>query len=182
MPILRHLSPALLLASAAAAQTPICGSIRDGAGGPLLSGVVYHTTGNLSVSAGQTLTVQAGAIVKFSGHLFTVDGTLDVNGTAGSPVIFTSIHDDSAGGDTNGNGNATAPGPDQWYGISLSSSAGASTLDFASIRYTGAGLSARPVLRSYGHSRHRSRRIWYFQFALPLLASPVMVLPSRRPR
>ncbi|MBK9388160.1 MAG: hypothetical protein IPN34_25355 [Planctomycetes bacterium] len=134
--------PGLLLVSAAAAQTPLSGSLRDGAGGPLLSGVVYHVTGNLSVPTGQTLTIQAGAILKFQSNLFTVDGTLDVNGTAGSPVIFTSIHDDAAGGDTNGNGNATAPGPDQWYGISLAATASGSAFDFASVRYTGASFWA----------------------------------------
>jgi hypothetical protein len=142
--MLRPLSllPGLVLASVAAAQTPISGALRDGAGGPLLAGVVYHVTGNLSVPAGQTLTIQAGAILKFNANIFSVDGTLDVNGTAGSPVIFTSIHDDAAGGDTNGNGNATAPGPDQWYGISLSATASGSTFDFASVRYTGTGFWA----------------------------------------
>ncbi|MBL8895999.1 MAG: hypothetical protein JNM84_00145, partial [Planctomycetes bacterium] len=62
--------PGLLLVSAAAAQTPLSGSLRDGAGGPLLSGVVYHVTGNLSVPVGQTLTIQAGAILKFQSNLF----------------------------------------------------------------------------------------------------------------
>ncbi len=96
----------------AAAQVPLSGTVSDASSGPLLSGTVYHAT-DIVVPAGATLTVQAGAIVKFthSSGPFVVLGELNVNGTAGNPVIFTGIEDDSAGGDTNGNGiSAATPG------------------------------------------------------------------------
>lgn len=89
LPILAGLTAAL------SAQTPLSGTL----GGTLAPGV-YHTTSDIGVAVGQTLTLPAGVIIKFSGHTFTVDGTLVTNGTAANPVIFTHIQDDSAGGDT----------------------------------------------------------------------------------
>ena len=77
---------------------------------------------------GQTLTIEAGVVIKFgppercglSGSppsQLLVYGNLDVRGTPSDPVIFTSWYDDSAGGDTNENGNATAPQKEDWLRI-----------------------------------------------------------------
>ncbi|MGE0145130.1 MAG: choice-of-anchor Q domain-containing protein [Planctomycetota bacterium] len=139
-PILsRALLVAALCATPLLAQTALSSSVFDGAGGgPLLSGQVYFTTGHVTVPTGSTLTVQPGAIIKSSSHAWTIDGTLLCQGTAGSPVIFTSIHDD-VGGDTNNNGNATSPAANQWFGLSFSATSGASVLDHTRIRCTGVG-------------------------------------------
>ena len=58
----------------------------------------YLVTGNLTVSSGAALDMAAGAVVKFQpGVLFTVYGTLRVNGMDGNNVILTSRDDDTYG-------------------------------------------------------------------------------------
>lgn len=129
-----------LLAQPARAQfVPLSGNLSDGAGGPLLAGVVYHAVAAIAVPAGSTLTVQAGAIIKFGpGMQLDVHGTLLVNGSPASPAIFTSLQDDSAGGDTNGNGPSVGS-PGDWRGLLLHGTADQSVLDHATVRFTGWG-------------------------------------------
>ena len=135
-PLLR---PVALAASCGLAlgQTELSGPISDSTTGPLLSGQVYHLNGSVSVPNGQTLTVQAGAIVKgrSNSHLIA-HGTIHVNGTAPSPVIFTSINDDTAGGDTGGDG-PTAGAPGEWRGLYISTTAAGSNVNHAELWYGG---------------------------------------------
>jgi hypothetical protein len=131
---------ALPCAQGALAQVVnLSGNVADGAGGPLQAGVVYHAIGHIAVPAGATLTVAAGAIVKSgAGIQLDVRGTLLVNGTQSSPAIFTSIQDDSAGGDTNGNG-PSAGTPGDHRGLLFQPTAGASVLRHATVRFSGWG-------------------------------------------
>jgi RHS repeat-associated protein len=64
-----------------------------------------------------------------------VYGTLLSQGTADSPVYITSIKDDSVGGDTNGDGNASVPAPGDWYRIEIYS--GSVEFDQTIVRYGG---------------------------------------------
>lgn len=124
----------------------VSGNLSDATTGPLLSGHVYVVAGSVTVPSGATLTVEPGAIVKVqSGMFFSVQGTLVAQGTAVLPVRFTSSRDDTAGGDTNGDGGATVPAPGNWVGLTFGAGAVASVLERVVFRYSGSGASGRTL-------------------------------------
>src|SRR4051812_42744642 len=100
----------------------------------------YVLTGNVVVAPGATLTIEPGVVVKLNDPFRTmfVDGTLKAIGTAADPIVFTSVKDDSAGGDTNGDGAATSPAPGQWYQILIRAGSG-NELRHVRVRYGGYG-------------------------------------------
>jgi RHS repeat-associated protein len=115
----------------------------------------YVLDGNVTVAAGVTLTIDPGVIVKFNGNArqMYVNGTLNAVGTATSHIVFTSYQDDSAGGDTNGDGSATTGAPGQWYAINVSGSG--SQFAYTDIRYGGYGSAqayAPVYIYGSGHS------------------------------
>ncbi|MGA2500548.1 MAG: choice-of-anchor Q domain-containing protein, partial [Tepidisphaeraceae bacterium] len=107
------------------------------AGEHWFNGFVHYVTGTLVVPNGVTLTIDPGAIVKFAafaGIEVDAGGTLIAQGTLTRNIIFTSISDDSHGGDTNGDGNATAPAAGNWGTIYV---AGSASFDHAQVLYGG---------------------------------------------
>ena len=95
----------------------------------------YIVTGDLILASGATLTIEAGAVVKFNeGLSFKVYGTLNVQGTRASPVVFTSIKDDAHGGDADGNGKQTTAQCGDWRYLWVY---GMAHLEFAQILYGG---------------------------------------------
>ena len=100
-------------------------------------GNLYKVTSNITVPSGATLTIEPGVTVKFAeGKSLTVNrgGTLSAIGTRALPIVFTSIKDDSNGGDTNGDGSATVPQPGDWEKIGVNG--GTATFDCAKILYS----------------------------------------------
>ncbi len=84
--------------------------------------------------AGQTLTVQGGAVIKlWGGHVY-VNGTLNVTGSVANPAVFTSWNDGTVGLPV-GTG---APAPSQWRRIHFTQNADGSVLVGAVVRFAGA--------------------------------------------
>ena len=82
----------------------------------------YQLTGSVAVNSGVTLTIEAGTVIESLLNSITVNGTLNANGTAESPVVFTTRDE------------AT---PTYWVGLVVNST-GVINLDYSKIRYAGA--------------------------------------------
>ncbi|HST69403.1 MAG TPA: right-handed parallel beta-helix repeat-containing protein [Solirubrobacterales bacterium] len=95
-----------------------------------------YTGTSVTIKPGVTMTAEPGVIIKITGS-FTVEGTLNLLGTASNPVVVTSLKDDVAGGDTNKDGSASSPTPGDWGRIGYLSTAGG-TIENAKLRYGGA--------------------------------------------
>jgi len=81
---------------------------------------VYIASNDVTVASGVMLTVGPGATIKFAARksLRLRNGScLIVQGTRSRPIVFTSIKDDSRGGDTNGDGDGSIPYPGDWGGV-----------------------------------------------------------------
>lgn len=87
---------------------------------------VYVVASN-QISVTSSLTIEAGAVVKFkditgdNAILVSNSGSIVATGTADRPVVFTSYRDDAHGGDSNTDGDATAPARADWGGIIINS-------------------------------------------------------------
>jgi hypothetical protein len=113
--------------------------------GPITSDQTFSADGmpyifpyGLTINSGKTLTIDPGAVLKFvnASDALTVSGTLDVRGSSTTPVYFTSLKDDLAGGDTNADDDDTSPSAGDWQQIIIGLT-GSSTINGAVVRYGG---------------------------------------------
>jgi hypothetical protein len=86
--------------------------------------VPFVLTGSLAIGTGLKLILAPDVIIKVVdlpaigyNKISLNDATSSIQGHDLSGVFFTSYFDDAHGGDTNGDGNSTSPGPNDWYGI-----------------------------------------------------------------
>ncbi len=107
-----------------------------------ITNAAYVIESNLAIAAGNVVTVEPGVVIKFqnqtSGYL-TVNGALKAIGTESKKIIFTSINDDSASGDTNNNGTSSTPANTDWQGLDFTGSASdtENILKNCQVRYSG---------------------------------------------
>jgi RHS repeat-associated protein len=98
----------------------------------------------VTIDAGVTLILDPGTVVKFASvdqwgsyKYIEASGALVAQGTSDNPIVFTSIKDDSVGGDTNNDGSATVPAPRDWKYVHFSASSSGSSMTWVQVRYGG---------------------------------------------
>lgn len=134
---------------------------------PLL-GPFRVTAPGMRVNGAGTLTVPAGTIIKFdpgTDILIQIGSSLITQGTEQRPVIFTSMADDSAGGDT-GRDGLTAGAPGDWTGPSFESAAAATFVSTAIFRF------AQSVQMASGSARFENVTISSMSIAAVRLVNP----------
>lgn len=101
----------------------------------------YAVFDMMSIDYGVTLSIEPGTIVKFynnSGIL--VNGSIEVLGTVSDKVYFTSIYDDSLGGDTNMDDDLTSPASGDWRMILFNTGSVVGILNNLVINYSKDGI------------------------------------------
>ncbi len=113
----------------------------------------YVVDSDVNIASSTTLTIEPGVTVKLAPSVrITVDqgGNIHANGTTGNKIHFTSLADDSVGGDTNGDGSTTIPdlttGEYFWSGIYSYGGSSGITLNNTIVRYAERGLSIREAI------------------------------------
>jgi hypothetical protein len=105
-----------------------------------VAGSPYVVNGDVTVGSGATLTIEPGVIVKFK-YVFAnprkiivaAGGTIDSAGTAAERIYFTSIKDDTIGGDTGGDGPTICQMADGGY-VSVQSASPLNVIAYSTFR------------------------------------------------
>ncbi|HPQ40580.1 MAG TPA: right-handed parallel beta-helix repeat-containing protein, partial [bacterium] len=107
----------------------ICGTLN-------LDNDWMYVSQHVTVPENETLTIEPGVVLKImGGNTIRVEGSIISEGTSDNPIVITSEHDDSFGGDTFNDGNTTIPAPNDWGGLLVFDSGGSSVLRYTIIQY-----------------------------------------------
>jgi hypothetical protein len=119
-PVFQIILFSLIVVTHSPAQTYVSGNISVNTNWTRANSP-YVLDGDVTVEENVTLILEPGTILKFDAYSrdLKVNGELMAIGTPDDPIIFTSIEDDEYGGDTNGDGDATKPGANDWAAVWL---------------------------------------------------------------
>ncbi|MBS2098338.1 right-handed parallel beta-helix repeat-containing protein [Carboxylicivirga linearis] len=86
---------------------------------------IAYIIDRLTIGNNAILNISPGVVIKFRNYNsgITVNGALNANGAEEEKIVFTSIKDDSKGGDTNDDGNVSVPQRNNWSRIIFNASA-----------------------------------------------------------
>lgn len=109
--------------------------------------MLHRVMDDVLIPTGVRLTIESGAVVKFEvgrGIRVQSGGSLSAVGSVSSPVVFTSIKDDSIGGDSDYDEAASTPAAGDWSWVLVE---GQADFDHCQLRYGGG-----PVAGGWGPS------------------------------
>lgn len=101
----------------------------------VIDGDTYFRQGDLTIGPGTIVKFMSGAVLRVHEQV-----ELTISGSADSPVVFTSLSDDSQGGDTNCDDTATTPAPGDWGYAIFGGGGGAlknADVSYLTVRYGG---------------------------------------------
>ncbi|MDD3487638.1 MAG: right-handed parallel beta-helix repeat-containing protein [Candidatus Moranbacteria bacterium] len=138
----------------------------------------YLIQGSVAFDSGSSLTIEPGVVVKFKYQEGSLDifGGFSAVGTEKDRIVFTSERDDSSGGDTNGDGNATEPGKGDWPALSIGGPWSSAKIKYASVLYGGGGAwpSASFIINNRGDTTIERTEVKYSKcYGLKIIGEPL---------
>ena len=101
------------------------------------SSIPYLLEKQVVIAKNGSLTIMPGNVIKTAASISIADGALNVYGTLDQPVTFTSVNDDSVGGDVYSDGQAKSAQAGDWGQIEFQTQALPCTFTFTNFYYGG---------------------------------------------